>query len=541
MDLEQKTAHKKKFGLGKRILTSILGATMAVVPLTSCRVVSPYENNAPVIETETEIELNEKEELNSVVIITDADGDKINYELISNPGWLEVKVEKEENGLVELTIHGTVPEVEEDTDYHCFIRASDLEDSRKKRIKIKVKNVPEEPEPEPENHAPVFNITPGLITNENTEYIGDYNATDEDGDFITYTLSLPEWLSNNPEMKRILGASPSVDEDTNFLVSITASDGKEETVWEDFLSVKDFIVDVANWTENATPVFDPAAKAYYPSVVKVADGDYRMWYGSDSGIGYATSLEGLIWNEEQNPVIGLTSANHPHVELVNGVYKIWYQNESQLYSMNAIRYAESTDGITWTGDQATTGNLVTGAGTGWNRGSYGATEIIYNPDATNAGANPFDYSYVMYFDGTDGGTEEIGLGYSPDGKDWELYGKVLPRGNNGAWGNTDDWDSSYSTFGAVIKDAENRWYMFYSGGQIDSNDGIGAAYSSDGLNWTREDSNPVMHYTDGVSYRNNRTYTPSVMKDGNAYKMWFSGKDSATGNYAIGYAVADEE
>jgi hypothetical protein len=50
----------------------------------------------------------------------------------------------------------------------------------------------------------------------------------------------------------------------------------------------------------ANPIFDPDAKAYYPTVVKVSDTDYRMWYGPDSGIGYATSPDGLTWTEVSN-------------------------------------------------------------------------------------------------------------------------------------------------------------------------------------------------------------------------------------------------
>ncbi len=290
---------------------------------------------------------------------------------------------------------------------------------------------------------------------------------------------------------------------------------------------------VSKWTEYATnPVFDPVAKAYYPTVVKVSDTDYRMWYGSDSGIGYATSSDGLTWAEVQNPVTGLTNANHPLVEYINGKYRMWYwAGNSVLYSINAIRYADSTDGITWENDQAISGNIITGSDGDWNNGSYGPIDVLHNPTATNTGTNPFDYSFAMYFDGTTGGFEEIGLGYSPDGISWSLYGKVLARGNGGPWGNTDDWDSSYTTFGTIIKEADGRWHMWYSGGQEDSNDGIGYAYSSDGLNWVRDASNPIMHQNDGVSWRANRTYTPVVIKDGGVYKMWFSGM--ATDNYAM--------
>ncbi len=308
-------------------------------------------------------------------------------------------------------------------------------------------------------------------------------------------------------------------------------------------------LEVSKWTEYAgKPIFDPEAKAYYPTVVKVSDSDYRMWYGSDSGVGYATSTDGLTWTEISNPVSGLTNANHPHVEYYPGgfacdgstcYFRIWYWDTGvSIYGISVIRYAESTDGQNWINDQAITGDIITGETANWNRGSYGPIDVLYNSTATNTGDNPFDYSFAMYFDGTTGAFEEIGLGYSSDAKNWNLHGKVLPRGNDGDWGNTDDWDSSYTTFGTIIKEADGKWHMWYSGGQVDSNDGIGYARSSDGLNWVRSPNNPIMHQNDGVPWRADRSYCPAVIEDGVIYKMWFSGKD-AEGNYAIGYATAD--
>jgi hypothetical protein len=178
-------------------------------------------------------------------------------------------------------------------------------------------------------------------------------------------------------------------------------------------------VNPKTWTENTNPVFDISAKTYYPSILKISDTDYRMWYGSNSGIGYATSIDGTTWTENTNPVTGLiTGANHPLIEYINGKFRMWYENTDQLYSINSIRYAESTDGITWTNDQAITGNIISGIAGQWNGGSYGAIDLLYNLSATNIGTNPFDYSYAMYFDATTGGVEEIGLGYSSDGLNW---------------------------------------------------------------------------------------------------------------------------
>ena len=141
----------------------------------------------------------------------------------------------------------------------------------------------------------------------------------------------------------------------------------------------------------------------------------------------------------------------------------------------------------------------------------------------------------MYYDGTTGAVEEIGLAYSTNGILWKGYGRVLERGGNGTW------DSDYVSHGTVVK-IENTWHLWYSGSGKGggANQGIGHATSMDGINWVK-DSNPVFHSNDGVLWRNDRTYTPSVIYDSNGFetsscpniKMWFTGKENS--NYTIGY------
>jgi len=271
----------------------------------------------------------------------------------------------------------------------------------------------------------------------------------------------------------------------------------------------------------------------------VGANDYRMWYQSNSTpsnstIAYATSSDGLSWTLATNAVSGLISNNagHPHVEFADNKFRIWYWNTVSPYTNSAMHYAESVDGITWTNDTAITGNLITSASGQWNSGSYGAMDVIVNDTPTNIGTNPFDYQYAMYYDATSGGYEQIALGYSADGIAWTLFGTgpVLPKGSVGSW------DAGYATVGTVIKTG-TTWEMWYSGGVSASNEGIGYATSIDGITWTKSLTNPFMSKNDGVLWRNNRTYTPSIIKDGNTYKMWFTGRDTATGNYAIGYST----
>lgn len=298
------------------------------------------------------------------------------------------------------------------------------------------------------------------------------------------------------------------------------------------------------WTESpSNPIYDPVApaeKAYYPSVIKISDTDYRMWYQTNSTagnttVGYATSVDGLSWTMVTNQVTGLITGNagHPFIKLVDGIFEIWYWNAATPYGNTAMHHAESVDGINWTGDTAITGNLTTTASGQWNSGTYGAVDVVINNSSTNTGTNPFDYKYAMYYDATSGGYEQVALGYSSDGVAWTLYGTgpVVPKGSTGAW------DSGFVGTGSTIIKG-NFWTMWYSGGVSASNEGFGCATSVDGLEWIKCTNNPLMSKADGVLWRNSRTYTPKIIKDGSVYKMWFTGRDTALGNYAIGYATS---
>ena len=301
---------------------------------------------------------------------------------------------------------------------------------------------------------------------------------------------------------------------------------------------------VSKWTEYAgNPVFDPTERAYYPTIL--FDGTtYHMWYDDGTGIRYTTSSDGITW-AVGTPVTGLTNARHPLVEYIDGKYMIWYWDTGvSIYTINALRYAESTDGVNWSGDQPLTQDdtykLITGAGTGWNRGSYGPGDVIYNPSgsATLDDTNIWNNKYVIYYMATNGSNEYIGLAYSVDGKHWKRYGDdpVLSPCTE-----ADDpsvgWDYRSVGYPTVIKDADGIWHMWFCGGP-NTNHGIGYAWSNDGISWTKDANNPIFHKDDGVSWRADRTYRPMVIEDGGIYKMWFSGKDAA-GNYAIGYATAD--
>ena len=329
----------------------------------------------------------------------------------------------------------------------------------------------------------------------------------------------------------------------------------------------------AGWEDDlidypANPVFDPPSgdRIYYPTVLYDAAGFgtasgpfYRMWFSDGGGnIGTATSNDGIDWTEGVD-VSGLANPHHSTVLYdadgfggggAGPFYKIWYWDTSKLYSVDAIRVAESDDGINWVNDQALTTDgskpIVSGGAGDWNRGSYGPIQIFYQPGMANVGDDPFGYEYVMYFDGTTGGFEQAGLGYSADGLHWVRYGDdpVLASGADwqGVWGLPDPWDSSYIGFGTVIRDSDGGFHWFFCGGTTSIDEGIGYASSDDGLTWTKDTVNPFVK-TEAGTWHSKRAYTPTVLYDADRfsghgqnseYKLWYTGRDDAN-NYQLGY------
>jgi predicted GH43/DUF377 family glycosyl hydrolase len=296
------------------------------------------------------------------------------------------------------------------------------------------------------------------------------------------------------------------------------------------------------WVEDTSgPVYSPG-KAYYPSVIE-ENGKYTMWSENATGEQMATSSDGVNWTTK-GQVSGLQNPAHAVVEDTGGTYRIWYWDQSQLYSIGAIRTATSTDGLTWSNDQPLTqvgSTVVTGnAGTDWNAGSYGPEDILYNPNGSSSIVEPVDKTsvwmnkYVMYYDGTTGSAEDMGLAVSNDGIHWEGYdGGAAPVLDSGASG---AWDSGYVGYGTVIEVSPDEFDLYYSGGQdFVLNQGIGFATSTDGIDWVKSTSNPVFFIKDGVAWRAYRTYTPMVIGD----QMWFTGVNVENGTYSIGYAQAD--
>jgi hypothetical protein len=129
---------------------------------------------------------------------------------------------------------------------------------------------------------------------------------------------------------------------------------------------------------------------------------------------------------------------------------------------------------------------------------------------------------------------------SPDGVNWIKYAgnPVLDVSYNG------DWDSlGVETVSVLIDDlapANERYKMWYAGQYFnDYRYDFGYAYSPDGKNWTKHPGT-VMEIGNATSWEGGFIEGPSVLKDGNVYKMWYTGYDLTNGKVNTGYATSPD-
>jgi hypothetical protein len=273
------------------------------------------------------------------------------------------------------------------------------------------------------------------------------------------------------------------------------------------------VVDIGGTNEDS--------KCFSPSVIKLSNGTYVMWYvGKPVGapnnycgrIFRAISDNGIDW-QKQGMVMdyGGSYEEHgvsfPHIYVMaNGSYSMWYtgigyNNGFRYHIHRAISYDE---GFTW----QKLGREMT----------YGSS---YDPDGVF-------YPFVLY-DGAQWRMWYSGVKWSSPIQIWICHahkadlmdpwikdGIVVP--------NTGPYDSLQAATSCILP-LNNEYEMFYYGTNVQLKGNILHAVSNDGYSWTKN----------GIIF--NKTlpgeawYTayPSVMRENDIYKLWYTGRDAING------------
>ena len=239
------------------------------------------------------------------------------------------------------------------------------------------------------------------------------------------------------------------------------------------------------WTAcSCNPILSPTRNSWdnssitYPRVI--FDGKlYYMWYTgfastnrTSSQIGYASSSDGKTWVKNPQPVLRPShgswddhSLREAWVILDGSTFKMWYVASGS--SEYAIGYATSPDGKTWT--------------------KYAKNPIIHSTEYLGYPTVIEDgHTFKMWYAHA---LVSISYAISTDGITWTWKGDAVKVGK------VADWDAGWLFSPSVIHDS-NGYKMWYSALSADGRRaGVGFAFSSDGVTWTKYSGNPVLPNT----------------------------------------------
>ncbi len=255
--------------------------------------------------------------------------------------------------------------------------------------------------------------------------------------------------------------------------------------------------------------------------------------------------------DPMNPILTGTSTTitnicDPSVLYDNGTFKMWAGCVESDVNYASICYSESLDGTNWT-----TPIIVfspSNASGAWDNSKVEIPTVI--KDTTESDTLK---RYKMWYGGADSlapnVVDSMGYAYSHNGINWtRLPAAQSPFGQDGLVLEPGlvDGDAGVVSDPTALKigSTYHVWYnSFGSGDSIY----ISHATTPDGINWTRDVSNPILSPT--VPWENYGTGTisadvshPTVMWDGSQFQMWYGSFDSTifVRYDGIGYASSPD-
>jgi beta-1,2-mannobiose phosphorylase / 1,2-beta-oligomannan phosphorylase len=322
------------------------------------------------------------------------------------------------------------------------------------------------------------------------------------------------------------------------------------------------------WSHHPTAVFLPAGSGWDSQWVSATSvirwkGRYHMWYeGSAFGdlthpvaIGYATSEDGYHWvRGHDDPVLAPRGGWDHHyvarpVVLADGDdVHMWYAGGAG-WAHHEIGYARSVDGISW--ERHPEPVITRGPFNEWNS-AFVSPGTVINEDGLFkmwffSGEKQRESGSLTFID------YRLAIGYatSADGIHWTIHNDTAtseppyrlsdPVFSPSAPGG---WDSEITIFPSVVS-TDSGYEMWYGGASTGNYGPLGArvghAISSDGIEWTRSESNPVLTVSqyENASRQFWGILFPNVVAMDDGYKMWYTAWVSGPSHAVIGLATGE--
>lgn len=215
------------------------------------------------------------------------------------------------------------------------------------------------------------------------------------------------------------------------------------------------------------------------------------------------------WSAEANPVLG-RSPGWDSVDALNPV--VVAGRDGRLFN-----FYSGFDGRTWH-----TGLATSTDGRQWSKEGR-----VLSPDpqswegtyiAANGSARLVNGEYLYWYQAGEMGRTRIGLARSRDGRVWVKEPRpVLELGTRGAWDEVSIGDPDVLRIGGT-------YYLYYLGQDRARRQRLGLAKSTDGVNWTKLRSNPVLELGDPGRFDERGLGEPAVWER-NGYWMLYTGRD----------------
>jgi len=247
--------------------------------------------------------------------------------------------------------------------------------------------------------------------------------------------------------------------------------------------------------------------------------DATVWDAEAEGI----TLTGrdTFWKHRSNPLVMEGSGgawddeglSDPCVVFAKGRFYLYYTGyDGTDY---AIGLARSSDGVGF-GKYGSAAVLTKGSG--YDGTAVREPTVIFE-----------DGIFKMWYTAVNGAAQTIAYATSKDGLSWTKYGSnpVLGQPSTG-WGSVEFGDP------CVIK-VDGEYMMYLSGSSVLNSKLMGIATSGDGTSWTLSSSNPLVSKAASPNFGQQEICDVAVVKDGPLFRLYFTGRNGAGGNYKIGY------
>jgi len=249
-DVTQDTDYLIKVNVSDGTATVSRSATVTVTAVTQ-------GNTPPTIDAISDISIMEGLTADVTAVAADADGDSLTYTW-SVPAGLTVQGSGANVTLVS-------EQVDVNTDYQVTVSVSDGQGSASTSFVVTVEDTVGT------NNPPVVDAIADINMDEETVTAVTVNATDADGDTLTYTWNVPAGLILQGNGSNVSLTADAVDSDSSYSVSVTVTDGSVNVV-------SSFMVNVANVTAGDT-TWDVNAVYSGGDVVKYNGVEYRAkWW-----------------------------------------------------------------------------------------------------------------------------------------------------------------------------------------------------------------------------------------------------------------------